>query len=64
MGTKINLITYNVGNLDKEDLTEYILNDALSMFNEACQNKQQNLKSVIRRLFFAYDLLINGDLKN
>lgn len=64
MGTKINLITYNIKEFDKEELKTYILNEALSMFEEACQYKQQNLKSFIRKLFFAYDLLIHGDLKN
>lgn len=64
MGRRINLITYNIRNIDSEELEGYILNTALNMFTEACQNKQQNLKSVIRKLFFAYDLLIHGDLKN
>ncbi|NSV39001.1 SIR2 family protein, partial [Enterococcus faecalis] len=64
LGRKINLITYNINKIDRTEVKNYVLDTALNMFEEACKNKQQNIKSVIRRLFFAYDLLLHGDLDN
>jgi hypothetical protein len=55
------VIVKNIKNLQIEDLEKYVKNEAFPQF-KACEN--DNLKTDFRRLFLAYDLLINGDIKN
>ena len=58
----IQVLIFNIKKIDKKDLKEFIINDALSMFAQSVQDNS-NLKSDLRKLFLAYDLLENGELK-
>ena len=57
----IQLLTYNIRNIDRSELREYILGDGLKNFEKAIKD-QTGLKSNLRKLFLAYDLLVNGDI--
>lgn len=58
----IQILTYNIRNVDRHELRDYILNEGLKNFENAIIN-QTGLKSNLRKLFLAYDLLVNGDIK-
>ncbi|KAF0375331.1 SIR2 family protein [Pediococcus acidilactici] len=58
----ISVVTYNLKRLDKKELNNYVLNEALSGFESAIKDKT-NLKTAYRKLFVGYDLLINGDFE-
>lgn len=59
---EINYIIFNIKNLNRNDLDDYIKNIAFPEFVSATKNKT-NLRTDLRKLFLAYDLLKNGDLK-
>ncbi|WP_414838456.1 SIR2 family protein [Carnobacterium sp. TMP28] len=59
---EIEVVINNIISIDKEELTEYILHDAFPKFVQSNKTKT-NLRSPLRKLFFAYDLLINGNLE-
>jgi len=54
------VIIKNIKNLQIDDLEKYVKTEAFQQFKN-CEN--DNLKTDFRRLFLAYDLLINGDIK-
>ncbi|MDY0889632.1 MULTISPECIES: SIR2 family protein [Kosakonia] len=54
------IIIKNIRNFDIKEIESYIKNDLFPQF-KLCENN--NLKTDYRRLFLAYDLLINGDIK-
>jgi len=58
---ELQVIIKNIKNIEINHLQGYVRNDAFKQFLE-CENN--NLKTEYRRLFLAYDLLINGDIKN
>lgn len=53
------VIIKNIKKIESESLKNYVKNDAFPQFL-TCENA--NLKTELRRLFLAYDLLINGDI--
>lgn len=55
------VIIKNIKNLQIDDLEKYVKTEAFQQF-KSCEN--DNLKTDFRKLFLAYDLLINGDIKN
>lgn len=57
---ELSVIIKNIKNIEKNDLNNYVKNDAFPQF-VACENN--NLKTEFRRLFLAYDLVLNGDIK-
>ena len=61
---KVDLTTYNIDNIPFEDVEDYVLGEGFQLFREAHIEKKTALKSSLRRLFFAYDLLKHGDIKN
>ncbi|EHR3848630.1 TPA: SIR2 family protein [Listeria monocytogenes] len=56
----INVIVYNIQKLDINDLETYIKETAFPLFSHSVKHKT-NLKSDLRKLFCAYDILINGE---
>lgn len=54
------IITKNIKRLDPNDIERYIRDEAFPQFKN-CENS--NLKTEFRKLFLAYDLLKNGDIK-
>lgn len=60
---KQNLITHNIKNIDFDSIDQYIKTTALDLFEQATLKKQAALKSALRKLIFAYDLLKYGDTK-
>lgn len=62
MSREIDIIINNIKEIDADELKNYILNDAFPKFVQSTKEKT-SLKSSLRKLFFAYDLLIYGDLK-
>lgn len=60
---EIDIIINNITDIDPDELKDYILNDAFPKFVQSSKNKT-NLRSRLRKLFFAYDLLTNGDLES
>ena len=57
---ELQVIIKNIRNIEINDLEKYVKNDAFTQF-VGCENN--NIKTEFRRLFLAYDLLINGDIK-
>lgn len=55
----INVITFNLKNIPVKELDQYVLEEALPLF----EKNKNGLRSNIRKLLFGYDLLIHGDLK-
>lgn len=56
----ISVITYNLKHIDKSELNNYILSEALPGFESTIKDKT-NLKTAYRKLFVGYDLLIHGN---
>lgn len=56
------LLSYNINNIDKDELKEFVINTVLPEFKDTIKNNT-NLKSPIRKFLVAYDFLINGPLK-
>lgn len=54
------VIVKYIKNFSKEEIDRYVKNEAFMQF-KSCEN--DNLKTDYRKLFLAYDLLINGDIK-
>ncbi len=61
LSTELNTIIYNIDNIDRGEVDEFILKVALPNFEKifSLQN-QANNKTYYRKLFKAYDFLING----
>lgn len=59
---EINVVINNIRQIPIDELKNYILHDAFPKFVQSSKEKT-GVRSAIRKLFFAYDLLINGDLK-
>lgn len=55
---KIGVITYNLKRLPREELNQFILEEALPLFET-----HPKTRSNIRKLLFGYDLLIHGNLE-
>lgn len=60
---KIDIIIFNMRDLDLNELDKFIKIKAFPLLVEANNDTSNNLKSPLRKLFYAYDLFINGDLK-
>ncbi len=58
----INVIIYNIHRLDQDELTTYIKETSFAEFSTSVREKS-GLKSSLRKLFYAYDLLIHGEPK-
>lgn len=58
---EIMVITKNIKNLDKAELKKFIRSEALHLFKTTTKSME---KTEIRRLFLAYDLLVNGEILN
>lgn len=58
---KVDNISYNIFTLDEKRVTEYIQNVAFPMFKEEFTKEKSTLTSNLRRLFLAYDILINSE---
>lgn len=56
------LLSYNINNLNRETLRDFVFSTALPEFKDAIK-ANTNLKSPIRKFLLAYDFLINGSLK-
>lgn len=56
---EIRAIIINIHKFEVIDLKKYVINNALPLFNQTSDN---HLKTELKRLFLAYDLLINGDI--
>ena len=56
------VIINNIENINREELKDYVLNEAFPKFVQSNKSKT-NLRTILRKLFFAYDLLIHGDLE-
>lgn len=54
------VVIKNIRIINKAEVEDYVKNDAFQQF-KVCENN--NLKTEFRRLFLAYDLLINGDIQ-
>ena len=54
------VVIKNIRHIDVRELSVYVKEDIFLQFI-SCDN--ENLKTVYRKLFLAYDLLINGDIK-
>lgn len=55
-----NEIIYNIKKLDSNDLDAFIKKEAFPLFVKSVK-ENTSIKSNLRKLFYAYDLLINGD---
>lgn len=60
---KIEIIIYNIKKLDRKELDHFIKEEAFPLLKESMGDDSSALKSVLRKLFYAYDLLIHGDLR-
>lgn len=60
---KIDLTIYNIKSLDKDELDNFIKTKAFPLLVEATDDRASNLRSPLRKLFYAYDLLKYGDLE-
>lgn len=60
---RIDVITYNIKRVDRQELDKFIKEEAFPLLEDVNNDSSSNLKSSLRKLFYAYDLLINGDLK-
>lgn len=56
----VNIIIYNIHRISPEDLDSYIKEKAFPQFAQSVKNST-NIRSDLRKLFYAYDLLVNGD---
>ncbi|MBE9389992.1 SIR2 family protein [Vagococcus salmoninarum] len=56
---KVEIITFNIKNIPKDDIVDYVKNVAFELFKEEFVKDKSNLISNLRRLFLAYDLLLN-----
>lgn len=56
----VNIIIYNIHRISPEDLDSYIKKKAFPQFAQSVKNST-NIRSDLRKLFYAYDLLVNGD---
>lgn len=56
---KILIIIKNIKKLDKKELSKFIINDAIKLMETECSSS----RTALRKLFCAYDLLINGDIE-
>lgn len=60
---KIEMIIYNIRRIDINELDYFIKEEAFPLLKKSIADTSSGLKSALRKLFYAYDLLINGDLK-
>ena len=60
---QIEIIIFNIKNLDIKELEKFIKEEVFQLLIDVNNEKSSSLKTHLRKLFFAYDLLINGDLK-
>lgn len=56
----VNIIIYNIHRISKEDLDSYVKEKAFPQFVQSVKNST-NIRSDLRKLFYAYDLYVNGD---
>lgn len=59
---EVDVVINNIKNIELKELQKYIREDAFPNFVKSSKEKT-NLRSSLRKLFFAYDLLLNGDLE-
>lgn len=57
---EINVILYNIKNLEIDELEAYIKETAFPLFVQSVKNNTA-LRSDLRKLFYGYDILINGE---
>ena len=60
---KLEIIIFNIKELDSKELDEFIKEEAFPLLIEVNTDNTSILRSTLRKLFYAYDLLINGELK-
>ncbi|MFU9076128.1 SIR2 family protein [Proteus sp. LHD240705] len=57
---ELTVIIKNIKNIGRDELTQYIKNKAIPLFNDV--NTDDNIKTELRKLFLCFDLLLNGDV--
>lgn len=62
MSKKIEIIIFNIKKLDLHELEVFVKEEAFPLLVDVNNDKSSTLKSTLRKLFYAYDLLIHGDL--
>lgn len=64
LSKKVDLIAYSILHLNKNRVEEFIRETAFPLFKEEYNKKSSNITSNLRKLFLAYDILINGQFHN
>lgn len=57
---ELTVIVKNIKNIGRDELTQYVKNTAIPLFNDT--NTDDNIKTELRKLFLCFDLLSNGDV--
>lgn len=66
LNKKIDIITFNAPDLNKQEFSNYVKEEALPnfiSFYKERNNKQNSIKSSYRKLFVMWDIIIHGEIK-